>query len=397
MKIILRRTVPVDCIHAVGEIAFPQKRVAEHAAVVWAAERLRLGLDARAEMLCDAAAKGPLPTLPKIVGVRLAQICEELGLLRREGDRVSRLTPEGDRVVAGGEPRVYVPELGAWSLFFAEDPLLAQPLLRVETWEEPSAFDEQRERRDRRNKGDRENGSNRRFERVPDSLAALCDPHNERAPLALPASKDGRPLRVVGLESNVEPVKTPDSVTLELSFEPGDSVGRLALRGAVSGKRVDQALPAPVGVSHERVLFELLGSKGAHPFWNSQTRKLRVPFKQLHDGHRKSFLYEMTFRAPQIPELGRFEDTTVNNIPIEPSTGADAQRWFEWLLADRLREPQWPDLFAKSTAELRGHFPAFPIQIPEQRDFADSLRGADRPNAAYWHLRAPLDLNGGAR
>jgi hypothetical protein len=103
----------------------------------------------------------------------------------------------------------------------------------------------------------------------------------------------------------------------------------------------------------------------------------------------------MKIKAPSIPGLGQFEDTIVDKIPIEPATSADAQRWFEWLLAHRAEHTQWPEVYTQGVADLSQRFPDFRLQIPSQGDFARQVRGNDRPTAAYWHLQAPLDLDGG--
>ncbi|APR86263.1 Hypothetical protein A7982_11612 [Minicystis rosea] len=386
MKIVLRRSLSVHCALAVGKIAFAEKRIAEHAVVMWAAERLRAGLEVRSEQLCDVAAQGPLLGMSPIVGRRLGQVCKELGLLDLEKDHIVRLTNEGERVAGSPEPRVFVPQVGAWLLFWAEDPLLPQPLLRVEPGKEPSARDERQAR----------NGDvKRRFETVPEVLVKACDEHGEQPPLELPAAKDGLPIRLVAIERKVQHLGLETTMALELSFESASAEVSLRLRGTLAGKTIDQALPAPRGYDHAGVWRALLRSNGAEDWWNPPSGKLRASFRNLREDARASFQMRMTFKAPDVQGLGRFEDTTVDGVPLEPATGADAQRWFEWLLAARADRTQWSDLYAVNIAELQALFSGFDIRVPVQRDFAQVMRGAERPRPAYWHLQAPMDLDGG--
>ncbi|MGK3963954.1 hypothetical protein WMF38_07205 [Sorangium sp. So ce118] len=389
MRIVLRRTVNVRWALVQGKVAFAERRAAEHAVVVWAAERLREGLEARAEQLCEATAQGPLLGLPPVVGRRLARVCEELGLLHLDKERIVRLTPEGERVAASAEPRVFVPQVGAWWIFWAEDPLLAQRLLRVEPGKEPSAHRERQARNGERGE------ERRQFHDLPDAVAALCDERGERPPLELAAARDGRPVRIVALERKVELLRSQDRLTVELTFEPDATEGLIQLRGRVADRSVDATLPSLRDRDHAHTWRTLLRSKGTEDWWNPSSGKLRVPFNGLRDEARESFQLEMSFRAPEIDRLGRFDDTVVDGVPIEPATEGDAQRWFEWLLERRANHTQWPEVFAANARDLTQLFRDHHVRVPAQSDFTRQLRGAERPRAAYWHLQAPLDLDGG--
>jgi hypothetical protein len=272
-------------------------------------------------------------------------------------------------------------------LFWTDDPLLPHPLLRVEPGKEPSAHDERQAR----------NGDVKRsFETVPAAIARMCDEHGERAPLDLPAAKDGAPVRIITIERKVQLVAVEDALSLELSFEPESAAASLRLRGTLAGRGVDRHLPAPQGYDHAKVWHALLRSNGAEDWWNMGSGKLRVSFNQsLRDDARNSFRLRMPFTTPEIQGLGRFEDTAVDGVPLEPAGAGDAQRWFEWLLERRAERPQWPDVFAANVAELSATFAGFDLRLPVQRSYAQGMRGAERPRPAYWHLQAPLDLDGG--
>ena len=57
-----------------------------------------------------------------------------------KGSRVFVPTEAGQQAIDTGE--VFVPEDGAWTLWASDDPLLPSPVLRIEPWNEPSAYDE---------------------------------------------------------------------------------------------------------------------------------------------------------------------------------------------------------------------------------------------------------------
>ena len=387
MKIVLRRSMRVRSALAVGKVAFAERRVAEHAVVVWAAERLRDGLAARAEQLCDPAAQGPLLGMSSVVGRRLGHVCKELGLLHVEKDQIVRLTSEGERVAASPEPRVFVPQLGTWLLFWSDDPLLPQPLLRVEPGKEPSAHDERQAR---------SGEAKRRFEAAPEAIMKMCDEHGDRPPLDLPAGKDGASLRIIALERKVQLLSVDDVLMLELCFEPEGAAASLRLRGTLAGKGVDRSLPPPRGYDHGDVWRALLRSNGAEDWWKPRSGKLRVSFKNLRDDARASFRLRMPFKSPEIQGLGRFDDTAVDGVPLEPAGAADAQRWFEWHLERRCAErTQWPDVFAANVTAISALFPGFNLDLPDQRAYAQGMQGTDRPRPAYWNLQAPMDLDGG--
>jgi len=225
-------------------------------------------------------------------------------------------------------------------------------------------------------------------------VLALRDERSARPPLDLVAGGD--PVRVVMIEERGELVlANRRQLLLEVTFEPGATAGTLFLRGEFDGKRVEHSLPSLRNQQHASVFFALLQVNGAHVWWNGQTGKLRATYSQLAPDHLTSFSREMQFKTPTIQRLGQFEDTIVDKIPIEPATPADAQRWFEWLLAHRADQTQWPDVYARGATELRQRFPGFQLQVPAQGDFARQMRGEERPMSAYWHLQAPLDLDGG--
>ncbi|HRI70213.1 MAG TPA: hypothetical protein PK156_38545 [Polyangium sp.] len=394
MRIVLRRKVNVFQVNVVAKVAFAQTRVAEHAVVVWVAERLAQNQSARIEDLCSADAKGPLVGLAPVVARRMVQVCQELGLLTHDRNRefVLALSEEGRRVAASREPRIFVPQLGTWTLYWSNESLLDHPLLGIEVFREPSSHDEDKARKQARDRGERP--PQRQLGEVPKPIAAVRDEQSNRPPLTLPAG--GEPIRVMMIEPRAEFGPTTSSaLSIEVTFEPNATEGARALRGSLNGKQIEFPLSSIRGQQHERVFGEMLRSIGADTWWNVQTRKLQASFSQLAPHHLTSFLRELKFKTPEIRNLGRFEDTVVDKVPIEPATFEDAQHWFEWLLKYHVQKTQWPEVYEQGAIEIMNRFPGFRLHVPRQDTFAQSVRRDQRPPAAYWRLQAPLDLDGG--
>src|SRR5207248_3056152 len=88
---------------------------------------------------------------------------------------------------------IFVPEQGSWQVWWSEDPFLEHPLLRLEAYSDPSAFEEVRLR-----PGAPEQRS---ATEVPEPVADLIG-----KVLGLPCG-DGRPLRMDHLEPKAETLR----------------------------------------------------------------------------------------------------------------------------------------------------------------------------------------------
>ena len=132
-RIILERPVNVGCWRTVGQVAKAGKR-AELLPVLVRAQETG-GTNAR-----DLA--GHLlfePRSRRVVADRLLHIGAAYGLLDVDSHAFT-LTEAGKEAIDTGE--VFVPEDGAWTLWASDDPALPSPVLRIEPWNEPTAFDE---------------------------------------------------------------------------------------------------------------------------------------------------------------------------------------------------------------------------------------------------------------
>ena len=392
MEIRLKRKVRVSCIRVIGKVAFAEKRVVEHAVVIWVAERLRAGATAMADDLVNPDTKGPLAGMPAVVGRRLAKVCEDLKLLRQKDAQIIALSPEGQRLATSEESRVFVPQLGTWQIFWSDDSLLPHPILRVEPWQEPSAHNEREQRRTAREQQQR-----RQFVPVPEPVRSSCDAAAERSPLTSPGLADGRPLRLVEIEQKGEPAPVDAEVSVSLLASPGAREATVRFTGRIGQARIDGPLPAPASASDHATLWQgLLRCQGQLDAWNARTGALKLPFSMLKEDARRQFRMSIPFKEPRLGPLGDFGDTRVEDVPIEPASPKDAQQWFRWLLERSAGDaPLWPEDFQRVAAEHRARFPQFTIDVPMQPDFARLVRGVERPPLAYWHIQAPLDIDGG--
>ncbi|MEO0603486.1 MAG: hypothetical protein AAF211_18755, partial [Myxococcota bacterium] len=132
-RIYLRRTVAVRCWRVVGRIAKTTKRAELRPVLLRAQEQGETDAgDIAGHLLFESRSR-------RVVAERLLRIAEVYGLLERN-DRRYRLTDQGQEAIATAQ--VFVPEHGTWTVWASNDPLLATPILRVDPWSEPTAYDE---------------------------------------------------------------------------------------------------------------------------------------------------------------------------------------------------------------------------------------------------------------
>ncbi|MHA7629639.1 hypothetical protein [Corallococcus sp. M7] len=373
MVIVLERTVAVRCFHVVGEVGFAQRRDELRAVTQLAASRSGQ-LSARA--LCEHLLGGR----PDAVGLRLLAVCEQMGLIAwdvrpRGGESLARLTEAGRRVADGGD--VFVPERGSWTLWVAEDPLipLGVSLLRIEPFQEPTAFDELVRKDAPRDK--------RATVQLPEWVQKVCKTQGQ------PGWGDGRAVAMLDIEANGEPVlESKARVELSLCASPHQATS-LRLKGNVAGRSTELELPHAPVPGFEEVWRYCLGSR-AHD-WDGQT--LAVRFDHLEETDLSTFKSHIAFDGWKHPQHGAFGRVQVPHVPIRPATDIDASRWANWLLDHRVQSYVTKDDFARRCAEMQETFAGYRLQLMTQEQLAVSLLGSSggRPGRKYWHLQAPLD------
>jgi hypothetical protein len=361
----LQRTVEVRCWRVIGQVAKAAKRAELMPVLLRARERGETDAgDVAGHLLFESSSR-------RVVAQRLLQIAEMYGLLEQR-DRRYRLTEAGETALT--TKQVFVPEHGTWTVWASDDPLLAAPILRVEPWVEPTAYDEVWGK-------ERDNARERPFEKLPrwvrDAVGVVATP-----------LVGGAPLRVDQLEADGE-VADPET-TLRATWDVTGA--RLRVDGTLGGARVNAAVDAP-DISADAVWTQLLQAEGLWSQWDASARALRVSFEEASAGERESLVRAVTFRRPDIASLGPFDATTVEGIALRARSAQDAARWAEWRLRARVRDYATTERFSAWTAEAVAPFSEFHPPTPTRQALADAAwrTGTDRPTPSAWHLVAAED------
>ncbi len=361
----LQRTVEVRCWRVIGQVAKAAKRPELMPVLLRAQERGETDADDVAgHLLFESGSR-------RVVAQRLLQIAALYGLLEQR-DRRYRLTESGQAALA--TKQVFVPEHGTWTVWASDDPLLATPILRVEPWVEPTAYDEVWGK-------ERENARERPFEELPrwvrDAVGVVA------VPLV-----GGAPLRIDQLEAEGEAAE-PEA-TLRAVWDV--SGARLRVDGTLGGARVNVVIDAPK-IRPDTLWMQLLHAEGLWSQWDSSSHALRVGFEEATASERESLIRVVAFKRPKIAALGTFDATTVEGIALRARSAHDATRWAEWRLRARVRDYATAERFRAWTAEAVAPFSEFHPPTPTRQALADAAWRVrtDRPTPSAWHLVAAED------
>lgn len=361
----LRRPVAVRCWNVLGMVAKSSKRPELMPVLLRARERSQTSADDVAEHLFFEQRSR------RVVAERLLRIAESYGLLA-QNERRYTLTEAG--VAALDSEQVFVPERGAWTIWASNDPLLDYPVLRVDPWSEPTAFDELR--------GKDKEGHEREFVDVPRTLRESV------GRVGAPPGGGGALLRIDELADKGEAAQ-PDS-TLHLVWNVAEQ--KMRLEGALRGARVSTVLDAP-SLSPESVWQRLLESEGLWSRWDRTRAALLVSFDETNDRERESLLRDLAIRTPALADLGKFDAVTIQDVPLHARTANDAGSWAVWRLQARLRDYATSERFDAWTKEATAPFTSYRLSVPSRADLAGyawACRG-ERPSPVAWHLIAAED------
>lgn len=385
MQIQLKRSVTVHCVNVIATLAFPCHRPVESALISWIEEQAAAGSSVSAAQVC-AERSGLLPGRPLVLGQRLLNVAEQLQLVDVDKGRIRGLSEIGRNALAEG--KVYVPERSTWSLYFAEDPLLAHPLIHFAPYNEPTAHQEIP-----RGAAGRNPAPARTFKQLPDCLARL-----RGKTLELPSIE--RPLvRVDEIEQQCEPA--PSATLRAEVLIPDDGVSSSRVHGAVDEAQIDVERARPE-LRFWEVFFSLLERHGLSPLWSLQSGALQRQFFEVAASERtlRSFRQDLVFQRPALDTLGTFDPTAVAEVPVVPASDKDAQMWLDWLILDGIRGFCFAEQYRAHSGQVARQFASFRVQVPLQAELARRLRAyargqgpaGQRPDSRYWHLQAPLDL-----
>ncbi len=364
-NLVLQRSVAVQRLHVVGMISRAEKRAELLPVLLRADERGKTSADDAAEHLFFERQSR------RVVAERLLQLCVGYRLLTETAGTFT-LTSAGAAALASEQ--VFVPERGNFAIWASDDPLLAHPILRLEPWDEPTAYDEVR--------GKDPKQRARTFVDVPELLRAA------EGRIAMPPCSSGESLRVDGLERRAEQVQA--DVALRMVWDVG--AGALRLEGRLEGNSVNAVLDAPA-VRVEDVWRELLEGEALWPRWDETRRALRVGFDETGVDQRESLLRDLELAAPMLAGRGAFAPTTVPRVPVFPRTAEDAGSWAAWRLEARLQDYATTERFRRWCEEAKAPFDGYPLAAPRRADLAREAwadRG-DRPSPVAWHLVAAED------
>jgi len=365
-NLVLRRRVDVRSWRVIGQVAKAAKR----------AELLPLLMRIRDRGESDdadiAAHLFFEPRSRRVVAERLLRIGVTYRLLEEHHGSYT-LTESGQAAIDTEE--VFVPEHGTWTVWASDDPLLAAPILRVEPWSEPTAYDEVWGKQ-------RESAQDRSFERLPHWLRD-CEGRALQ-----PAAGSGQSLRIDEFEEEGEAVAT--AATAELIWEVTRS--RLRMEGEIAGGHFSTEIDPP-GISEREVWRELLDGEGLWRRWDPSREALLVAFDDAQGDERESMERILSFGEPSISGCGRFDAVTVSGVGLAARSVQAAQRWAEWRLAARIQDYATKARFEAWSHDAAAPFSEHRVTLPSRADLAEHAwrSRASRPSPRVWHLIAAED------
>ena len=302
----------------------------------------------------------------------MLRIAAAYGLLA-ENERRFSLTDAG--LAALTSQQIFVPERGSWTIWASNDPLLDHPVLRVDPWSEPTAFDEVRRVNERESDA-------RKFLDVPQTLRAAV------GRVAAPPGGGGELLRVDDVADKAEEVDPDDD--LKVVWNVGER--KLRLDGSLRGARVNTVLDAP-HMTQEDAWEQILESANLWPRWDHARNALLVGFEETTERERESLLRDLKINAPSIHGVGKFDAVTIQDVPLQACTANDAERWAAWRLQARLRDYATSERFAEWAKEATAPFASHWISVPTRAELARDAwtRRGERPSPIAWNLTAAED------
>jgi len=361
MELVFQRTLNIQRYRIIAEVARTQKRDELYAVLLLAQERRHVS----AKMVADEL----LGNRPETVGKRLIQICVRLQLLVEQEYNYYVLTESGQTALK--KEKIFIPERGTWEIWVTDDPLWASALIQIKPFNETQARNEIKNQKELKERC-------QDMQDIPNWLVKKL-----QGQIITPLADDrNAEYRFDELTEKGELVVTPDAnITATLSI--GDT-SDLLFTGKVVNKECRYQEQHPM--TFQSAWHQILQQQNWLTRWRTQQEVLDVSYQDLSEQERASFHKDYPISKPYLTDLDRFDDTTINNVPIAPATQQDANHWAYWLLERDTNQYVLKGDFETMQNKVTEFFPDYKITFPEQRHFAQQLRPR-----AYWYLQAPLD------
>lgn len=368
MRCVLTTTIPVS-------------RVAVFAEMAWMERRPELGLLCRAarehgNRISTAVVQSALPGLPDAGANNVIAWCKMLGLCDASGG-LARL---GEDVADTDEAPV--PEQGVYGLWLAQHPVLGRRVLAVERL------------------------ASKRDQRFDSVQPLVVEPDRGKM---FRSVRDGKERFVIrDLPSNhgqIGGLASDTHATCHLRWT-------LDFDRAKDQWQLDGKIEAPQGngkhamqpIHHEPEsegldLWNLVSTWAAGPLsslghWRTAERRLAIAFEGLAETELDTFRKTLSLRRVEIPGKGEYENVKLENVPVEPASPQDAQRWAMARFEHRLsKQPGYKsrtevrELFAQITEDTP--LEAFAPALPSHDEL---LTLASKNPERLWSLAAPVDL-----
>ncbi len=362
MELVFQRCLNIQCYRILAEVARTQKRDELQAVLLLAQERGHIS----AKMVADEL----LGNRPETVGKRLIQICVTHNLLKVEQESNYVLTETGQTALE--KEKIFIPERGTWEIWVTDDLLWASALIQIKPFNEPPAFKETGKLEER----------DKNMQNLPEWIVKKL-----QGQIITPLADDrNAEYRFDKLAEKGELVIAPDAnITATLTI--GDT-SDLLFTGKIVNKECRYQEQHPM--TFQSAWHQILQQQNWRTRWHTQQQEaLDVSYQDLSEQELANFHKDYPISKPDLTDLDKFDDTTINNVPIAPATQQDASHWAHWLLERNTNQYVLKGDFETMQNKVTEFFPDYKITFPEQSQFAQQLRQTNQ--RAYWYLQAPLD------
>lgn len=329
-------------------------RVALFAEMAWLERRPELGLVCRAarqhhNRISVATVQSVLPGLADAGSQNVLRWCQMLGLCDAQGG----LTALGEDVAEHDEAPV--PEQGVYGMWLAEHPVLGRRILSVERLSSTrdQRFDEVQPLRTEPDRGVV-------FRSVVDS--------KQRFMLRDLPANHGQPGCIPGT------TRATCRLRWTLDFDSGRDQWQLdGVIEAEGGMKPMKHDPESAGLD----LWMLASVWATGPFasfgrWQAGDRRLAVSRQTATDAEQDSFLKTLKVQRLEVPGKGSYDDVTLEDVPIGPTTSEEAQQW----------------ALGRFTHSIRNHQHAPPTPLSGRTPASPSIRRSAAPAATSMRTRA---------